>query len=168
MAARSRDLFLYLALACFLGLIAIFVVDGYMGVYDTVYITAGEREEKVEADFWLQEYNIWTTPANWGEGVFFRYEIDNRRFQSYSADIEVSLWRRQEKVLDLLSEEMQVASFDKGQLEWVVDTAELEPVPPEQSYEYTIIIKMGELERRIIIYLNTPSDFNKMPILPTR
>ena len=168
MAARLRNLSLYLALACFLGLIAIFVVDGYMGVYDTVYITAGEREEKVEADFWLQEYNIWTTPTNWGERAFFRYEIDNRRFQSYSADIEVSLWRSQEKVLDLLSAEMQVASFDKGQLEWVVDTAELEPVPPEQGYEYTLIIKMGELERRIIIYLSTPSDFNKMPILPTR
>jgi len=156
-AARPRNLFLYLALTCFFCIIAIFVVDGYMGVYDTVYITVGEREEKVEADFWLQEYNIWTTPANWGDKVFFRYEVDNRRFQSYSANVEVSLWRSQEKVLDLLSEEMQVASFDKGQLEWVVDTGELETVPPEEFVEYTVIIKRGEIERKIILFLDRSS-----------
>ncbi len=169
MVARLRNISLYLALACFLGLIAIFIVDGYLGVYDTVYITAGEREEKVEADFWLQDYPYpWSISVNYGETVFFRYEVDNRQFSSYSADVEVSVWRSQQKVKDLISQEIEVASFDKGQLEWVVDTAELEPVPPEQGYEYTVIIKRGELERRIILYLSTPSDFNKMPILPTR
>lgn len=164
-----KYLYLYLTLACFLALIALFVVDGYMGVYDTIYITAGEREQKIEADFWLQDYPYpWSISVNYGETVFFRYEVDNRRFQSYSADIEVSVWRSQEKVLDITSQQLEIASFDKGQLEWIVDTLELEPVPPEQSYEYTVIIKMGELERRIIMYLSTPSDFNKMPILPIR
>ena len=38
-----RHLFLYLALACFAGLIAISIVDGYMGIYNTVYITTRVR-----------------------------------------------------------------------------------------------------------------------------
>ena len=164
-----KYLYLYLTLACFLALIALFVVDGYMGVYDTIYITAGEREQRIEADFGLKDGSLWwATPANWGEKVFFRYEVDNRQFQSYSADIEVSVWRSQEKVLDITSQQLEIAAFEKGELEWIVDTLELEPVPPEQSYEYTVIIKMGELERRIIMYLSTPSDFNRMPILPIR
>ena len=44
-----RHLFLYLALGCFAGLIAIFIVDGYVGIYDTVYVTAGEYEQKNRA-----------------------------------------------------------------------------------------------------------------------
>ena len=163
MATKIKNLYLYLALACLLGIVAIFVVDGYMGIYDTIYVTAGEQEQKIEADFWQKDNGTWwVEPTNWGEKVFFRYEVDNRQFSSYSADIEVSVWHSQQKVLDLLSEQIQIASFDSGQLEWVVDTSELEPVPPEQGYEYTVVIKMGELERRIILYLG-PSDLSKFP-----
>jgi len=51
-----RNLFLYLALTCFLALIVIFFVDGYMGIYDTTYITVGEQEQIIEPDYWLQQY----------------------------------------------------------------------------------------------------------------
>jgi len=151
-----KNIFLYLTIACFVGLIAIFIVDGYLGVYDTVYVTAGEREQKIEPDFWLRQDRIWSTGANWDEKVFFRYEVDNRRFSSYTADIEVSVWRSQEKVRDLTSQPISIAAFDKGQLEWVMDTTELLPesIPPEQSYEYTVIIRRGEIERKIIVYIN--------------
>lgn len=160
MVARLKNLYLYLALACLLGIVAIFVFDGYMGIYDTVYITAGEQEQKIEADSWSEDNGIWwSVGTNWGEKVFFRYEVDNRQFSSYSADIEVSVWRSQQKVLDLLSEQIQIASFNSGLLEWVVDTVELEPVPPEQFVEYTVIIKRGELERRIILYINYTPKF---------
>ena len=156
MATKRKNLFLYLTLVCFFGLIAIFVVDGYMGIYDTTYITAGEREQKVEADTWLKSDSFWSAGINWGEKAFFRYEVANRQFSSYSADIEVSVWRMQEKVLDVLSQPITVDSFDKGQLEWVIDSAELLPesTAPEQSYEFTVVIKRGEAERRIIIYIN--------------
>ncbi|MBL7062255.1 MAG: hypothetical protein ISS54_05920 [Dehalococcoidia bacterium] len=151
-----KNLFLYLVLACFVGIIAIFVVDGYLGIYDTVYVTAGEREEKAEPDFWIRQDWVWTIGVNWGEKAFFGYEVDNRQFSTYSADIEVSVWHSQEKVSDLVSQPMLVAAFDKGQVEWVLDTAELLPgdVSPEQSYEYTVIIKRGEIERKIIVYIN--------------
>ncbi len=167
-----KKLFLYLTLACFFGLIAIFIVDGYMGIYDTIYITAGEREEKVEPDFWLRQSliksvevkNAYYVSANWEEKIFFDYEVDNRRFSSYSAEIEVSVWHSQEKVADLVSRHMQIGAFNKGQLEWVLDTAELKPddIPPEQSYEFTVIINRGETERRVILFVN-PSPFPKLP-----
>lgn len=156
MATKRRNLYLYLTLLCFFGLIAIFIVDGYMGVYDTVYVTAGEREQKIESDVWLRENKFWSSGVNRGEKAFFRYEVDNRRFSGYTADIEASLWRSQEKVRDLISQPLAIDAFDKGQLEWVIDTAELVPsdAPPEQSYEYTVIIKREQLERDVILYIN--------------
>ena len=158
MATKRKNLFLYLTLACFLGLIAIFIVDGYLGIYDTIYIIAGEREEKVEPDFWLQQDGSWSIGVNQDEKAFFNYEVDNRQFSNYSAEIEVSVWRSQEKVCDLLSQQLTVGAFDKGQLEWVVDTTELLPsdTPPEQGYQYTVIIKRGEVERKVIMYINSP------------
>jgi len=88
-----------------------------MGIYDTIYITAGEREEKVEPDSWLKQDRFWSVGVNWEEKIFFDYEVDNRRFLSYSAEIEVSVWHSQEKVADLVSRHMQIGAFDKGQLE---------------------------------------------------
>ncbi len=170
MATKRKNLYLYLTLACFIGLIAIFIVDGYMGIYDTMYITAGEREQKIESDFWLRGDSPWSTGVNEGEKIFFRYELDNRRFSSYTADIEVSVWHSQEKVLDLISQPMSIAAFDKGRLEWAVDTAELLPsvIPPEQRYEFTVIIKRGEIERKVIVYINYPAYPPKPVPVPPR
>jgi len=162
-------------MACFLGIIAIFVVDGYLGIYDTIYLTAGEREQKIEADFWLQREGnegwrqdwyggTWT---NWGDKVLFRYEVDNRQFSTYSANIEVSVERSQQKVQGIISQPITVASFDQGQLTWIVDTEKLKPdgTTPEQPYEFSVVIKRGELERRIILYIN-PSPVKPIPAPP--
>ncbi len=142
-----------------------------MGIYDTIYITAGEREEKVEPDSWLKQDRFWSVGVNWEEKIFFDYEVDNRRFSSYLAEIEVSVWHSQEKVADLVSRHMQIGAFDKGQLEWVLDTAELKPddILPEQSYEFTVIIKRGQVERNIIVYINSrtyPSGAKVVPAPP--
>ena len=166
-----RYLFLYLTLACFFGLIAIFIVDGYIGIYDTLYITAGEQPQTIEPDEWLRQGMVWKqgVNVNWGEKVFFRYEVDNRQFSSYTADIEASVWRSQQKIHDLISQPISIDAFAKGQLEWEIDTAELLPgdIPPEQSYEFTVIIKRGEIERNIIVYINpTPYPIKPAPIPP--
>jgi hypothetical protein len=169
MAAKRRNLFLYLTLICFFGLIAIFIFDGYMGVYDTVSITAGEREQKIESDVWLRGDKFWSSGVNRGEKAFFRYEVDNRRFSSFAADIEVSVWRMQEKVSDVISQPLAIDSFAQGQLEWALDTNELLPSDalPEQSYEYTIIIKRGEIERNVILYVNpVPYAPKAVPVPP--
>ena len=156
MATRRRSLFLYLALACFIGIIAIFIVDGYLGVYDALYVTAGEREETIEPDFWQREGWVWSTGVNQGERVFFRYEVDNRQFSRYSGNVEVSVWRMQEKVLNLASQSIAIAPFDKGQVEWIIDTTELTPgdILPEQSYQFSVIITRGAIERKVILYVN--------------
>ena len=173
MATRRRNLFLYLTLACFFGLIAIFIVDGYMGIYDTIYMTAGEREEKLEPDEWLRQekFGARGVGVNWGEKVFFRYEVDNRQFSTYSTEVSVSVWRSQEKVRDLISQPILIAAFDKGQLEWTMDTTELLPsdVSPERGYEFTVIIKRGQVERNIIVYINPrtyPSGAKVVPAPP--
>ena len=171
MATKRKTLYLYLTLACFIGLIVIFIVDGYMGIYDTIYITTGEREQKIEPDFWLRQERPESTNVNWGEKAFFRYEVDNRRFLSYTTDIEVSVWRSQEKVLDLTSQQMLVAAFAKGGLEWEMDTAELllSGILPEQRHEFTVIIKRGEVERKIIVYINYPVyPLKPVPAVPPR
>ncbi|MBA7682523.1 hypothetical protein ES703_90873 [subsurface metagenome] len=170
-----RNLFLYLTIACFIGLIAIFVVDGYLGIYDTVYITTGEQSFKVEADVWQRQWPTYAPvpiyeepmlaeggkgayymPANREEKISFRYEVDNRVFSTYKADIEVSVWHSQQKVRDLILQPMSISAFDKGESEWVIDNTELLPkdILPEQSYDYTVIIKRGEIERRIVVSIN--------------
>ena len=149
-----KKLYLYLTLACFFGLVAIFVVDGYFGVYDTLYVPMGEREQKIEADQWLGWSEWGRAEVAWGEKAFFRYEVDNRQFSTYSANIAVSVWHSNEKVRDLISQEISIPAFDKGQWEWVIDTTELLPGgAPEQGYEFTVIIKRGEIEREIIVYM---------------
>ena len=80
------------------------IVDGYLGIYDTVYVTAGEYEEKIEPDRWLRQERMWATGVSWGEKVFFRYEVNNRKFSTYSTTIQVSVWKENEKVMDSLAE----------------------------------------------------------------
>ena len=69
------------------------------------------------------------------------------------------------KVADLVAMQLSVGPFDKGQLEWVLDTAELVPadIPPEQSYQFTLTVKRGEIERKIIIYVN-PEPYPLKPV----
>jgi len=96
--------------------------------------------------------------------------VDNRQFSSYTADIEVSVWHSQEKVRDLISRPMSIAAFDKGQVEWVMDTAELLPdeLSPEQAYEFSVIINRGQIERKIIVYIN-PRTYSSKPVpVPSR
>ena len=154
MATKHRNLFLYLTIACFIVLIAIFIADGYIGVYDAVYLPMGERQQKIEADQWLWWSQYGRAEVGWGEKANFRYEVDNRKFSTYSADIKVSVWHTEEKVRDLLSQPISIAAFEKGQLEWVIDTTELLPGgAPEQGYEFTVVIDRGEIKREIIAYM---------------
>ena len=159
MATKRNFLFLYLTLACFVGIILIFVFDGYIGIYDDLTVTSGEREVTVDAEVWMRNDPYRSTSVEWGEKAFFRYEVDNRRFSTYTADIEVSLWHSQEKVADLVATQLSVASFGKGQLEWVLDTAELVPadIPPEQGYDFTVVIKRGNIERSLITHVRSLS-----------
>ena len=153
MAVKHKTLYLYLTLACFLGIILIFVFDGYIGVYDSLIVKAGEYPERIEADEWTEPYRDFSPTVEWGEKAFFSYEVDNRRFSAYEVDFEVSVWHGEEKVYDIIAQPISVAAFDSTELKWVMDMAELVPdsVGPDQSYEFTVVIKRGEIERSLIV-----------------
>jgi hypothetical protein len=103
MTNKRGNLWLALTLLCFFGIIVTFVVGGYMGVYDTIRFTAGEREQKIDPDFWLHTDSTYETGVAWGGKVSFTYQIDNRRFSDYSTTVNASVWRSQEKIRDLLT-----------------------------------------------------------------
>jgi hypothetical protein len=156
---QHKNLYLFLAIAFFLAIIAIFVFDGYMGIYDTVTVTTQEREEVIEPDYWLRDY----LPSTWteeGQDLNFHYELDNRCFSTYSADIEVAVWFGEEKQEVLISQAVAVGAFDKEELSWTVDTGALRPAetPETKDFEFSVIIKRDGVERRIRVHVE--------PLLP--
>jgi hypothetical protein len=171
MAIKHKNLYLYLALACFLGIILIFIFDGYMGVYDTISITSGEMPVKIEADQWQHQDRFGFAPsasAGYGEKVFFSYEIDNHWFSSYGADISVSVWHNQAKVADILSSKISVKAFGKEQMDWVLDTVEFVSgnLSAGVSNDYTVLIKRGDIERRVIVYVYQDVNQSKVIVVP--
>jgi len=163
-----RNLFLYLAIACFVGLIAIFIFDGYTGIYDTVYIITGEREQQIDPDYWQNQRSGYSYPyyigATAGEPVHFRYDIDNRRFSTYSTTVEASVWKSNERMADLFSQSVSVSAFDKVTMEWTLPAEMLETPVPGVALEYTVKIKRGEIElgQGIILSLFTPVESIKI------
>jgi hypothetical protein len=163
-ALKRRYRFLYLAIACIAGLIAVFVVDGYMGIYDTIYVTVGEREEKIEASWWQQPEsawptryeNAWTTWATVGQKITFRYEIENHQFSTYLTPVQASVWQENEKVDDLFSGDISIGQFGKETVEWSLATEELPGLTPGWPAQYTVKINRGDIERKIILDLNYP------------
>ncbi len=138
------------------------MVDGYMGMYDTVIVAAGERDQRIEPDFWLLPDNIATASVNRDEIAGFLYELDNRRFSGYAADVEISAWRSQQKVRDIMSQRVTLGAFDTGRLMWTLDPKTLAPpdLPQEQSFDFTIVIKRGTVERRLVVFVS-PSLISK-------
>ncbi|MBI2852219.1 MAG: hypothetical protein HYX84_03840 [Chloroflexi bacterium] len=166
-----RNLYLYLALACFAGLLAIFVFDGYMGLYDTVHMVTGEQRITVGPDFWIQQGQPfgprgpvpfegsgadYFISADRGAGISFTYEIDNRRFSAFREEVDVSVWRSQQKLRDMISQPVAVPGFAKGEVKWAIDNREIVPAdfPSEQTFQYTMVIRSGGVERRIVVSLN--------------
>jgi hypothetical protein len=161
-----KNLFLYLALACFVGLIAIFVFDGYLGIYDTINITAGEREQTVDPDHWYRYRNNPSVQAVWGEErVFFSYEVNNRWFSSYVTPIQASVWQENNKVVDLFSGDKSIGPFDQTTVEWTLDSEHLQSLGFDHG-EYTIKIERKGTERKVILgyYLPAPPPYpTKVP-----
>jgi len=165
MKARRLSLFLSLAIACFIGIIAIFVFDGYVGIYDTVHVTAGEYEQEIGPDFWQGQsrddkyaypYHI---EARWGEPAGFRYEIANRRFSDYATTVEASLWKSNVKLLDLFSDNVSLDSFDDVTVEWNLSPQMMKNAGLAAG-DYTVKIMRGEAElgKGIIINFYDPQE----------
>jgi hypothetical protein len=180
MKSKKGRLFLYIAIACFAGIVAIFVVDGYLGIYDTFHISVGEYPaQTITADYWLREDYDYEVPypvgterdrsayccisADWDQDITFEYVIENHAASAYSDHIEVSLWQKGEKIKDLFSQDISARPFDETSVEWTVSTDDIGVNEPtaEYSYVYTVLVKRGEVERNIIVefYYRQVSEF---------
>ena len=170
MTKGKRNLYLYLAIACFIGIIAIFVIDGYLGIYDTFYIAANEHEQEIGPDYWLHSKKGYSYPyhvgAEWDKTVRFRYEIDNRRFSSCATPIRASVWKENKKILDLFSEDKSIKPFKKAMVDWTLDSEQLQ----SQGFsagEYTVKIEREGVERKVIVNYRTTRSETVAPIYPS-
>jgi hypothetical protein len=155
---QRKNLYLFLTIAFFLAIIAIFIFDGYMGLYDTLRITTQEQEYVIEPDYWQRDNFPQYTWAQEGQDVYFRYELDNRRFSTYSADVEAEVWFGETKQSDLMAQAVAIGGFDKEELTWVIDTGTLRPadIPETQDFEFSVVITRDGVERRIIVHISAP------------
>jgi hypothetical protein len=155
---KSKNLYLYLALACFVGIVLIFVFDGYMGLYESLTTTDVNFPQQITEDQWQNEgrYGLPGMSIEPGGDTNFQYVLDNRRFSAYTADIDVSLWQNQVKMADLKSETLTLGAFGKGEVDWVlnIDAYVQANAPAGTNYNFTIVIKRGEIERRVMLYVN--------------
>ncbi|MBM3142470.1 MAG: hypothetical protein FJ005_05420 [Chloroflexi bacterium] len=172
-AKGKSNLYLYLALVCFVGILAIFVVDGYLGIYDTLYITVQEHEQVIEPDYWQQSWvkeSGYTTGTRKGEPVYFRYKIENRSFSTYLSNVEASVWKGGKKILQMLDEDVQLAPFEDVTLDWTLRVEDLEKAGfwAGEYGEYTVRIELGQVERKIILsyYPEVPGYLEKIPPQP--
>ncbi len=165
---KTKNLYLYLALVCFAGILAIFAVDGYLGVYDIVYVTAQEHEQKIEPDYWQQPWvkeQGYGMGTSWGESVYFKYKIENRTFSIYEAEVEASIWKSGEKMKQLLDENISVAPFKDVVVDWKLRPEDLgeADLGPGGYREYTVRIRLGGIERKIIM-----SYHREVPMYPEK
>jgi hypothetical protein len=168
MAAKNKNLFLYLAAACFIGIILIFVFDGYMGFYDTLSLVSGEQTQTITTEQWTQSeknnYPVELWPFSSGN-YSFSYQIDNRRFSSYQADIKVSVWKNQEKLTDVLTKSLNIGAFKSGTVDWVIDPLQLIGVVANTDNQFTLDIDHGNMKRSIIIHYSLNNPKTPQPVI---
>ena len=164
---QGKHIYLYLALLCFIAILGIFIVDGYLGIYDTVYITAQEQEQKIESNYWEQNWTKtggYSTGIAWEETIRFQYEIENRTFSAYSTTVESSLWKSGEKITNLFNKDISIDTFDKVTVDWVL-TAQVFKDADLDIGEYTVIIKQGNVERKIVLnFYSEGLPYPKQPV----
>ncbi len=158
MIKRPKRLFLYLAIASFCGLVAVFITDGYMGVYDTITVTVGERDEEIRSSEWEDEDTYWIYDDTSAANIYFSYKIDNNRLEEYTASIQASVWQESEKIADLFSGDVSIDRLEDTTVEWTLakeDIGYSDPTPAT-SVNYTVKINRDDVERRIIVSLYNP------------
>jgi hypothetical protein len=159
---------LYLTLACFLGIILIFVFDGYIGVYDTLVIDNGQFQQTVESDQWDpgRYGGLASTNIDRSGSVDFTYKVENHRFSSLQSDLQISLYFQQEKVADIYNGAIEAAAFKEGTYEWSLNSSDIVPAdfPSDQPYNAYILLKRGDVEHRINIYVNPSYPVKTIPV----
>jgi hypothetical protein len=169
MTKKKSLLYLYLALACLLGIIIIFVFDGYLGVYDKLVLDTGNYKQTIEADQWArnEKYgNMVAVSTDPGGMIDFTYIVENHNFSKYVDNVDVSLWYNKNKLKDIISREAVTPSFEKTELSWSINATNILPSDyvVGREYLYNLKIKRGNMERDVNISVNTYSVNGKIII----
>jgi hypothetical protein len=143
--ANIKNLGLYIGLICIFGIMAVFFFDAYIGVYDTLYVTEEGWEREIAFDRPYPEY----IGADYGETIYFSYEITNHGFKGYDTYIEASVWRGKEKNMTLFSANKSIKPFENITIEWVLESEKL-----ESNTDYILKIKTVDFER--IVHMRFP------------
>ncbi|OGO07436.1 MAG: hypothetical protein A2Y92_02780 [Chloroflexi bacterium RBG_13_57_8] len=165
---KHKSIYLFLTLACFVGIVLIFIFDGYLGLYETLTATGTNFPQKIDTEQWQQQEKYGGAPGINVESsgdIPFTYEVDNRRFVSYTADIDISLWHGQSRLADIKSAALALGAFGGEKVEFTVDFANYLPdnLPAQTGYDFIILIKRGEIERRVNVFLS-PILIPKVPL----
>jgi hypothetical protein len=171
MAVKHNNLFLFLALACFVGIILIFIFDGYIGVYDKLVMDNGQFKQTTEGDQWAQQEKyggMVSVGVDRNSQVDFTYTVENHRFSEYSDSVDVSLWYNKVKTADLLSSQISIPAFDKQELKWTVKVADIIPASATagQNYNYNVKINWGNIERVVNVNINTYISADGIKVIP--
>ena len=175
MTAKNKYIYLLLTIACFVGIILIFVFDGYMGIYDTLLIDNGQFPQTIGSDQWRQQEEFGYPPSVSMErerSVSLTYTVENHNFSAYNVDVSVSLWDGANKVADLATGRLSAPAFGKAEITAVLDAGQYIPAgyPTEQSYNLALVINRGGVERKVMVYISPgiPKPGIIIPPPPTR
>ena len=98
--------------------------------------------------------------ADWDQRISFEYEVENHQSSTYSARIEASVWQEDEKLLDLFSQDVAIKPFGEAIVVWALSSEDLgiAALAIGESYQYTVPVNRGDVERRIIVSFYNPQE----------
>jgi hypothetical protein len=164
----SRNLYLYLALACFLGIVLIFLFDGYLGLYDSLKADNGNYLQTVPTEQWQSPDRFggpFSLSIDQNGYLTFTYGVDNRQFAGYSAPVVVTLTDATGATTEVTRQTLTAGAFGHGEVTWTLRGTDLVPADaaPETAAMYTLSIQRGEVARTITLYVNRNAFIPKVP-----
>ena len=163
---KSRTVYLYLAILCFIGILLIFVFDGYMGRIRTLEIENG-RYTQIYDEQWMENRpELWVPSfsSEPGDTITFTYTVENKLFSSYKEDFRAYM----EKYPETLYAEdvIKAGAFGSDSVTWVINTDEILPpsYSPDTQYTFNLIMQDGDEEIELTITIYTG---NTVKITPT-
>lgn len=168
MNGKGKTLYLILAIICFIGIILIFVLDGYLGLYESIEADNGQYVQTVYPDDWEDDDDyryLAGFSVEEGQQLVFTYQAENRRFSAFEEDVSVSLKDSRGTMMNLVDTRMQAGSFDTGEITWSIDPASLVPedIPEDRQVTVNLIMTVGDRTHTMSVYINRNPFIEKIP-----
>lgn len=136
-----RNIPLYIAIICIVGIGLVFFFDVFYGVRETLLVVRSEGGIE-EIDFAQPLSSILHIVH--GENLLFRYAIVNDRFTSLSKRIEIDLYAFDgSKVRHFVSQNVDIGAWGADAILWSLETENLLP------NRYTLEIKSNGVVRKL-------------------